>query len=219
MIADPYQGFNRAMFSFNEQIDRFLFKPIATVYNKIMPKPLNKGVHNVFKNLNNLPIIANDVLQVDFYQATSDLWRLGINTTIGIGGLFDVAERMQLKPNTNDFGLTLARWGYRNSNYLVLPFWGPRTVRDAVGIPVDYYAFSIYPYIEPPSTRYEIYGWAVIDHRAQLLQYQSVLEEVALDKYAFIRDAYMQRRSYLIKKMNHEGSGEQDANSDISRED
>jgi len=201
--SDPYEGFNRAMFTFNDKIDTYFLKPLATFYNKIMPKPLNEGIHNVFFNIDTLPTIADDLLQAHFYQAANDIWRVGINTTIGIGGLFDVASRMNLPPYTNDFGLTLATWGYTQSNYLVLPFFGPNTVRDAIGLPVDYYAFSIYPYIHPRSTRYEIYAWAVLDRRAQLLKFQNVFEEAALDKYAFVRSAYLQRRAHQIEINKH----------------
>lgn len=208
-VKDPHEGFNRAMFTFNEKLDKFVLKPIATVYNAIMPKPLNEGVHNFFLNIGNLPNIANDILQFNFYQMASDTWRLGINTTIGIGGLFDVAGRIGLKPYANDFGLTLATWGYKNSNYLVLPFFGPNTIRDALGIPVDYYGFSIYPHIRSWKARYEIYGLSVIDRRAQLLQYQEVFEEVSLDKYIFVRNAYMQRRAYQIEQNQHLGHADQ----------
>lgn len=200
---DPFEGFNRAMFTFNDKLDIYLLKPIATLYNKIMPRPLNQGIHNVFFNINTLPTIANDVLQANFYQAANDVWRVGINTTIGIGGLFDVAQRMNLEPYSNDFGLTMARWGYADSNYLVLPFFGANTVRDALGIPVDYFGFSIYPYINPQSTRYQLYGLGIIDRRAQLLKFQEVLEEASLDKYIFVRSAYMQRRAYQIEENKH----------------
>lgn len=202
-VKDPYEKFNRGMFSFNDKLDTYLLKPIATFYNTIMPRPLNEGIHNFFLNIGNLPTIANDILQFNFYQMANDLWRLGVNTTVGVGGLFDIADRMGLKPYVNDFGLTLATWGYDNSNYLVLPFFGPNTIRDAIGIPVDYYAFSIYPHIKPYRTRYAIYGLGVIDRRAQLLQFQSVLEEASLDKYVFVRNAYMQRRAYQIDQNQH----------------
>src|SRR3990167_9166109 len=182
-VNDPFQPINRFMFGFNDVIDKILLKHIATLYNKVMPKPLNQGIHNFYNNLNNLPTIANDLLQLNFYQATSDAWRFGVNTTIGILGFFDIASRINLPPYTNDFGLTLARWGWRNSNYLVLPFFGPSTIRDGIGIPVDYFAFSIYPHIYPSSTRYAVYFLGVVDRRAQLLQFQSVLEEAALDEY------------------------------------
>lgn len=201
---DPYEGFNRAMFTFNEKLDKFILKPVARAYNAIMPRPLNEGVHNFFVNINSLPTIANDLLQANFYQATSDSWRLVINTTLGVGGFFDIADRMKLKPYSNDFGLTLAKWGYANSNYLVLPFFGPSTPRDGIiGLPVDYFAFSIYPYIQPTKTRYIVYGVGVVDKRAQLLKFQEVIDEASVDKYVFVRNAYMQRRAYQIDQNNH----------------
>lgn len=202
---DPYQGYNRFMFNINDHLDTAIFKPVARFYNAIMPKPLNEGIHNFFNNLGNLTNIPNDLLQANFFQATNDSWRLVINTTVGIGGLFDVAERMQLKPYQNDFGLTLAKWGFRNSNYLVLPILGPSTPRDLVGIPVDYYAFSIYPYIHPRSTRYELLALWMIDIRAQLLKKQDILDEVSLDKYTFVRNAYMQNRAYKIQQNDDRG--------------
>lgn len=197
---DPYEKFNRVMYRFNDVLDRAVLKPVATLYNKIMPKPLNKGIGNFFYNIDTIPTVFNDVLQGNFYQATSDTWRLGINSTVGILGLFDVASDMGLEPNKEDFGLTLARWGYTNSNYLVLPFFGPSTPRDAIGLPIDYYGFSIYPRIHPARQRYELYGLGVISNRAHLLQYQNVMEQAAVDKYVFMRDAYMQRRSYLMER-------------------
>lgn len=197
---DPLQPFNRAMFTFNDKIDKFILKPVATFYNKIMPKPLNQGIHNVFSNLNTVTIIANDLLQVHFYQAANDTWRLGVNSTVGIGGIFDVATRIKLQSYHNDFGMTMARWGYKNSTYLVLPFFGPNTIRDGLGIPVDYFAFSVYPYIQPESTRYQIYGLGVLDKRAQLLKYEEVVDEAAVDRYVFVRDAYKQHRADQIEQ-------------------
>lgn len=200
---DPLVRFNRAMFSFNDALDKIIIKPIATLYNKIIPRPLNLGINNFFNNLGELPTIANDILQLHFYQMANDMWRFGINSTLGIGGLFDVASRMDLKYYKNDFGLTLAYWGYQPSTYLVLPFLGPNTFRDAIGIPVDYFEFSVYPYIQPQSLRYQIFGLWIIDRRAQLLKYQSVMEEAALDKYVFFRNAYMQSRAYEIEQNKH----------------
>lgn len=200
---DPYQKFNRAMFSLNDRLDIYFLKPVATFYNKIMPKPLNEGVNNFFRNIRELPTIANDLLQANFYQATKDFWRLAINTTVGVGGLFDIATRMNLPYYENDFGLTLSTWGYRQSNYLVLPFWGPNTLRDGISLSVDYFAFSIYPHINPTTTRYELYALGVLDRRAQLLQYQSVFDEAAIDKYAFVRNAYLQRRAFQIEQNAH----------------
>ena len=197
---DPLEKLNRGIFTFNDKIDKIVLKPVATVYNKIMPKPLNQGVHNFYNNIGTLPTIANDILQLHFYQAANDIWRFGINSTIGIAGFFDIATRMNLKYYSNDFGLTMARWGYKNSTYIVWPFFGPSTIRDGIGIPVDYFAFSVYPYVNPTSARYELYGLGVVDRRAQLLKIESVMEEAALDRYVFVRNAYTQRRRYQIEQ-------------------
>jgi len=197
---DPYEKFNRVMFTFNDTLDKCILKPVATLYDKIVPKPLNKGVGNFFNNIDTIPTIANDILQGNIYQATNDIWRLALNSTVGVVGFFDVATPIGLEPNTEDLGLTFARWGYTNSNYLVIPFLGPTTVRDAIAFPINYYAFTIYPYINPPRDRYRIYILGVVDKRADLLHFQSVFEQVAIDKYVFMRDAYMQRRNYLIQR-------------------
>jgi len=197
---DPYEPFNRVMYNFNDFLDKAVLKPIATFYNKVMPKPLNKGIKNFFSNIDTIPTVANDVLQGNIYQTASDGWRLAINSTIGILGFFDFATDMGLEPNKEDFGLTLAQWGYTNSNYLVLPFFGPNTPRDAIGLPVDYYVFSIYPHIYPATDRYAIYGLGVVARRADLLSFQNVMQQASIDKYAFLRDAYMQRRAYLIQR-------------------
>lgn len=210
---DPYEPFNRVMFTFNDYFDRFVLKPVATVYNKITPKPLAKGFSNFFNNIDTIPTVINDVLQGNLYQATSDAWRLAINSTIGILGFFDVAERMGLEPNSEDFGLTLAQWGYKNSNYLVLPFMGPGTVRDStIGFPVNYYYMSLYPYIRPINLQYRLYFANIIVKRADLLRYQSVMEQVSIDKYVFMRNAYMQHRAYLIERNKQLGNPYLDKN-------
>lgn len=203
---DPYESFNRSVFNFNDGLDRAVLKPTANLYQKIVPKPLVKGIHNFFNNLGNITTVCDDILQGNFYQATSDTWRLGINSTLGIGGFFDVATPMGLEKNYEDFGLTLAQWGYTKSNFLVVPFFGPSTVRDVISWPVDYYAFSVYPYIYPKTTRYGIYAVSVVDSRVQLLQYQNLLAEVAVDKYAFMRSAYLQRRAYQIARNKELGN-------------
>jgi phospholipid-binding lipoprotein MlaA len=197
---DPYEPFNRVMYDFNDFVDNAVLKPVARFYNKIMPKPLSKGIGNFFFNLDTIPTVINDLLQANFYQTVSDTWRLGINTTVGIGGLFDVADRMGLERNSEDLGLTFARWGYKNSNYLVLPFLGPSTVRDAIAWPVNYEYFTVYPYIYPIRDRYALYGLSVVSKRAELLRFEGVMQQAALDKYVFMRDAYMQRRAYQIER-------------------
>lgn len=202
---DPYEPFNRAMFKFNDFLDRYFIKPVATLYNQIIPKPLAKGFSNFFSNIDMVPTIVNDVLQGNFYQATSDTWRFAINSTIGIAGFFDVASRIGLEPNSEDFGLTLAQWGYKNSSYLVLPFIGSTTFRDGIGFPVTYY-MSIYPYIKSDDWRYGLYLGSILVRRADLLHYESFMQQIAVDKYVFVRDAYMQHRNYLIERNKQLGN-------------
>lgn len=201
--GDPYEKFNRAMFNVNEGLDKYVLKPVASFYNLIMPRPLNEGIHNFFVNIDTVPTIANDILQFNFYQAANDIWRVGVNTTVGIGGLFDVASRIKLMPYKNDFGMTLAKWGYAQSSYIVLPFWGPRTIRDTISLPVDYYAFSVYPRIRSEKLRYGLYALSVVDWRAQVLKHQDLFDTAAVDKYAFMRNAYIQYRSNAIKNNEH----------------
>lgn len=204
---DPFETFNRPMFVFNDWLDKLILKPIATLYSKITPKPLSKGISNVYNNIDTVPTVVNDVLQGNIYQAVNDSWRLVINTTIGIGGLFDVASSIGLEPNNKqDFGLTLAQWGWKESNYLVLPFIGPGTVRDQIASPINYEYFTIYPYIGSDTVRYGLYAGSIIVKRAEVLHYESVMEQAALDKYTFVRDAYLQRRAYLIERNKQLGN-------------
>lgn len=201
--SDPLESFNRGTFAFNDKVDQLITKPIATLYNKIMPKPLNIGIHNVYSNLNQVPTIVNDILQFKFYQTANDTWRFFVNSTIGVGGLFDVGTRIGLPHYINDFGLTLANYGWTHSTYIVLPLFGPSTIRDTIEIPVDYYAFSIYPYIEPTRLEWGVYLLGVVDRRAQLLKLENVLNEAIFDRYTFVRDAYLQRRTYQIEDSKH----------------
>jgi phospholipid-binding lipoprotein MlaA len=197
---DPYEPFNRVMWRFNDLFDKLILKPAATLYNTIVPKPIAKGINNIFSNIDTIPTVANDILQFNLYQASSDAWRLILNSTIGIGGFFDVATPLGLESNYEDLGLTLARWGWKQSNYLVIPFLGPTTVRDAAAWPVNYQYLTIYPYIPRVSTRYQIYLVGLVSKRASILRYESVIEQASLDKYVFMRNAFLQRRAYLIDR-------------------
>lgn len=196
---DPLEGFNRAMFSFNDTLDTYFLKPVSEVYNKIMPAPMARSIYNIFNNLNGTTTIGNDLLQGNFYQATSDSWRFLINSTAGVAGIFDVANDIGLDANYEDFGLTLARWGYVNSTYVVLPFFGSSTIRDTIGLPVDYYAFSPYSRIDDARTRYTVYALNIVSKRADLLQYQNLYEQIAIDRYAFMKNAYLQKREAQIQ--------------------
>lgn len=212
---DPYEKFNRVMYTFNEGFDTIILRPVSLTYVKIMPKPLVKCIANFFNNIDTVPTVLNDVLQANLYQATSDSWRLVINSTVGILGFFDVATMIGLEPNTEDFGLTLARWGYKNSNYLVIPFLGPSTTRDAIAWPINYEFLTIYPYIYPKNERYQIYMAGVISRRAEFIRYENLFAQAAVDKYTFMRDAYMQRRAYLIQRNEELGDPYLDKNSKL----
>jgi len=217
--VDPYEPFNRVMFRFNDTVDKVLLKPLATLYLAIVPKPAVTGIRNFFSNVDTLPTIPNDILQGNFYQGIRDTWRLLINTTVGLLGFFDPATHIGLGPNKEDFGLTLAQWGYHHSGYLVIPFLGPTTTRDLIGFPIDYYFFSIYPHINPTRTRYELYGLGVLSRRAELLSYENVMEQAAIDRYVFMRDAWMQRRAWLINRNKELGNPYIDKSDDAGNRD
>lgn len=204
--ADPLEGYNRVMYKVNKGVDKAFIKPFAHIYANALPKPIRTGVHNFFQNLRTIPTVLNDLLQADFKCASNDMARLIINTTLGIGGILDVAATAGLEPRYVDFGLTLAHWGYRESTYLVLPFFGPSTIRDGVGLGVTYY-MSVWPYItrirshhhKAVGLRNGLFILNIIDTRAGLLDTESIIDTAAVDEYIFIRDAYLQNRKYEIE--------------------
>lgn len=195
---DPYESFNRSAFALNQKLDQWVFKPLAQIYLQFTPDPVVKGVHNAFNNVYEVPSTANDVLEGHLYQAQSDAWRFFFNSVFGLGGLFDVAGHIGLPAHYATFGLTLATWGYEDSNYLVLPVLGPTTVRDALGTAVDEYAFSLY-YFLPIKARAGLYVLNLVDFRADLLKYQNLLNQISFDPYVFQRDAYLQKRKGQIE--------------------
>ncbi|MDR1057772.1 MAG: VacJ family lipoprotein [Coxiellaceae bacterium] len=197
---DPYEHFNRKVFAFNMALDRAFFRPVAKVYDVVLPWPVKKGVCNIFSNIGDVTSAANEVLQLHFAQVVADLARIVINTTVGVGGLFDVATKLGLEKDKEDFGLTLAVWGSKNTPYIVLPFLGPSTIRDAaVGLPVDYLLLSIWPYVKWDAIRYGMLATNTVSNRASLLPGDEVINQ-AFDPYIFVRDAYSQRRAYLAKE-------------------
>ncbi len=200
---DPYENFNRRVFAFNMAVDRAFMRPIARVYDYILPWPAKQGAGNFFANIGSTSIVANELLQLHFSQAVAEMARIVINTTVGIGGLFDVASRLGLEQDTEDFGLTLGVWGSRDTPYLVLPFLGPSTLRDAVGTPVDYLLFSIWPHIKSNTLRYSLTAGNLLQRRAKLLAGDEVIDQ-SFDPYIFMRDAYLQRRDYLVRESKEE---------------
>jgi len=194
---DPLESFNRAMYSFNDTLDRAVLKPVAQGYNAVLPAPVNKGVSNFFSNIDDVVVLFNDILQLKFDQTLSDGARIFFNTTIGLLGIFDVASGMDLPKHDEDFGQTLGYWGVDTGAYIVWPFFGPSNVRDTVGLIGDAYVNPLYD-IEPEGDRTALVVVDVIDRRAGLLSASKILKEAALDPYLFVRDAYLQRRQNLV---------------------
>src|SRR6185369_4392717 len=194
---DPYEGFNRTMFAVNEAVDTYAAKPVAQVYDKAVPLPVKAGVGNFFGNVGDLWIGVNGALQGKFGDAGIDFGRLLINSTVGIFGLFDVASELGLEKHDEDFGQTLAVWGAGDGGYLFWPIIGPRTVRDTAGWGVDITVDPV-AYVYPISSSNGLRALRFVDIRASLLPADKVVEEAALDKYAYIRDAYLQRRRNQI---------------------
>ncbi|WP_233832346.1 MlaA family lipoprotein [Paraburkholderia sp. ZP32-5] len=195
--GDPFEGFNRTIFTVNDKIDQYALKPAAKGYVWATPQPVRDSVTNFFSNIGDVYIAANNLLQLRIADGVSDVMRIVINTVFGVGGLFDVATLAKLPKHENDLGLTLGHYGVPAGPYLVLPLFGPSTVRDAVGSIGNYYVNPV-SYIDPPGLSWGLYGLNVINVRANLLGASDVLEGAALDKYSFVRNAYLQRRQYLL---------------------
>ena len=189
---DPYEGFNRAMFSVNEGID-VVVKPVAQGYDAVAPLPVKSGIGNFFGNIADVWIALNNLLQGKGEQGVSDIGRVLVNTTIGIGGLFDVASEMGMEKHAEDFGQTLGKWGVSEGAYLYWPIIGPRTTRDTFGWAVDSYVDPVMRIDDVP-LRNSLAGIRFIDLRASLLPADKVVEQAAFDKYNYIRDAYLQNR-------------------------
>ncbi len=197
---DPFEGFNRSMYKFNDAIDRGFLKPVAKGYQAITPDAVDKGVTNVFSNLGDVWVIANDLLQFKFGQALSDTGRFLINSTIGIYGIFDVATHIGLKKHNEDFGQTLGHWGVGPGPYLVLPILGPSTVRDTTGLVVETTQWNKYDEVADDNDEENLLIFIdTIDRRADLLSASRVLDKVALDPYIFLRESYLQKRAALVR--------------------
>lgn len=194
---DPIEGFNRAMYGVHDGIDTVLLKPVATGYDAVLPDPVQTGVTNFFANISDIMTSVNNLLQGKPKEAISDLGRVAVNSTIGILGIFDPASGMGLEKHDEDFGQTMGAWGVGEGAFVFLPIMGPRTVRDAAGIYMDIW-FDPVNYIDHVPTRNSIWAVRVVNLRANLLPADKVIEEAALDKYSYIRDAYLQNRRNLV---------------------
>ncbi len=206
---DPWEGMNRRIFAFNDTLDTYFLKPVAKGYRTVTPDPVETGVSNFFANLLEVRNIVNDLLQWKWQQAGNDTGRLLINSTVGIVGVFDVAQHVGLpRSEGEDFGQTFSTWGSGQGPYLVIPFLGSSTVRDAVGMPLAAYVNPI-TYVDHIPTRNTLIAADIVDTRAAILDAEELLSG---DKYTFIRDAYLQRRDYLIQdgKVEDDFGGEFD---------
>lgn len=192
--ADPWEGFNRAMFRFNDTLDRYALKPVAQGYKVIMPNLIETGVSNFFGNLSDVGSMLNNLLQLKGHAAGQDLGRVVFNSTIGLGGIIDVATPMGLPEHNEDFGQTLGYWGMETGPYLVLPLLGPSSVRDGIGLIPDSMVDPVGE-VDSIRTRNQLYGLRIIDTRAGLLAAEQLLTG---DRYTAMRDAYLQRREFLV---------------------
>jgi len=192
---DPLEPMNRAMYKFNDTVDTNIAVPIAKGYQKITPTPMRTAISNFFSNLGDLGNMANNLLQLRITDATQDLMRVAMNSVFGVAGLIDIATPAGLPKHHQDFGLTMARWGMPSGPYLVLPVFGPSTIRDGVGRAVDV-RFNLLNYIEP-AARNPMYIAQFISARSDLLGATDLLKQAALDPYSFVRDAYLQQRKSL----------------------
>jgi len=194
---DPLEPFNRGVFKFNDAVDRAVLKPVATVYVEVAPRLVRQGVTNFFENLEDAWSFVNNGLQFKGEAATESLFRFGVNSTLGLGGVLDVASEMRLDKHSKDFGHTLGFWGVGPGPYLVLPIFGPSTVRDGMARIVDSQG-DIAGNITHVPTRNSVAFVRGVDKRAGLLKATAMLDEIALDRYTFSRDSYLQSRRSAI---------------------
>ncbi|MGH8796330.1 MAG: MlaA family lipoprotein [Caldimonas sp.] len=194
---DPWENWNRKVFAFNEGLDRRVLVPVATTYADVVPQPVRRGVGNFFGNFADAWSAVNNMLQGRVTNGFQDVLRVGTNTIFGIFGVFDVASEMGFDHQYEDFGQTLGRWGFGAGAYIVLPVFGPSSVRDAVGLPLDRLA-SPALLINDGATQAGIITLHLINTRASLLGATRIIDEISLDKYTFVRDGYLQRRRSLV---------------------
>mgnify|MGYP006080201579 FL=1 len=196
---DPLESFNRAIYKFNDVADDTILKPVSKGYKNIAPKFVVKGINNFFNNIRDVVTVINELLQGKIEYAANDTGRVLINSTIGLLGFIDVHSINGGERRKEDFGQTLGHWGVGQGAYLVLPFLGPSTTRDAVGFITDTLAFDPISYINNVRGRNQVRILQFIDARTELLNASSIMDEASLDAYAFQRDAYLQYRDALVK--------------------
>ncbi len=194
---DPFENFNRAMFEFNDAVDQAAVKPAAEVYRTVLPSFVQTGIYNFFGNLGDVSTALNNLLQGKLADGMSDVMRVAVNTTFGLGGLLDIGSEAGLVKHKEDFGQTLGYWGISSGPYVVLPILGSSTLRDVGALPVDWET-DPWRYMSPVHTRNTGSVLRILDLRASVLDASNLIEEAALDRYQFVRDAYMQRRESKV---------------------
>lgn len=195
---DPFEAWNRQVFDFNESLDQNLLRPIAAVWSEALPQPVRTGIGNVYANLADAWSAVNNLLQGKPVQAVAVAFRFAVNTVFGFGGVLDLASEMNIDRYFEDFGQTLAVWGFDSGPYLVWPILGPSTVRDSVALPFNYAASPLYVFNLDLLGQVGVWSLQLVNTRAGLLATSQLLDTIALDRYVFIRDAYLQRRRSLI---------------------
>jgi len=194
---DPWEDWNRKVFGFNESLDKNVLKPVATVYANVIPQPVRQGVDNVFSNFADGWSAVNNVLQGKFEPAFQDVVRFTTNSVIGFFGILDIASEFGLEHHYQNFGQTLGTWGMGAGAYVVWPLLGPSTVRDSIALPLDRAATPALV-IDSGNAQFGITLLQIVNTRANLLGASKVIDDIALDKYTFVRDAYLQRRNSLV---------------------
>ena len=201
---DPLEPINRGFYRFNKTIDKLYIKPVSKTYELILPKALRELIHNFFINLGEIPTTINNLLQAKCSQAIDSTARLVINSTLGIGGLFDIAAKNNIHHQPNDFGKTLATWGYKNSMYLMLPILGPSTIRDGIGFVGN--TILTAPYYFQPKWRNRYEFAYLTDYRINLQETESFINNMGVDGYQSMKDTYLQNRNFVINDKNHQNN-------------
>jgi len=195
--VDPFEPMNRGFFEFHEAVDTAVFRPVVQAYTDVIPWPIRRMVSNFFNNIDDMISAANDVLQGDWDRLGNDLGRVTLNTGWGLGGLIDMASDLGIPRGNQDFGLTFGKWGFDQGPYLFIPLFGPTTVRDGAGWLTRLYVGPT-GFISDVPLRNSIYGVGYLDLRTQITEASKIVDTAALDRYTFIRNAYLQRRRYLL---------------------
>lgn len=197
---DPWESFNRSVFEFNEGLDAYLLKPVVAGYRFILPEFVRQGIYNFFSNYSDIYTALFNLLQGRLDYAFNDLMRVAVNTTMGLGGLLDLATPGGLEKHKEDWGQTLGVWGVPAGPYVVLPFFGPSNVRDAFGTVADLESDYLFRFLPDVALRNSVTGLRVVDTRNTYYEAGDLLDGAAIDKYSFMRDAYIQRREYQINE-------------------